>query len=180
MEVLMRFFILFILTLFAAEAEDSLLQNTHIRMIPKIMALDTRLSAKTASPKAVLAIVYDSNRMAYAENIADTINVLYNNKVTNIAFSAIAFSVDELLGRRDIAFVYLPQSGKTQSVKKIAAWGIANSIPTFSYDVNDLENGILGSIAIERSTIVYINKNTLKEGKFRFNDILFQIARLVE
>jgi hypothetical protein len=47
MEGLMRFFILFILTFFAAEAEDSLLQNTHIRMIPKIMALDTRLSAKT-------------------------------------------------------------------------------------------------------------------------------------
>lgn len=180
MEILIRFFILFILTLFAAGADDSLLQNTHIRMIPKIMALDTRLSAKTTSPKAILAIVYDSNRRVYAENIADTINLLYNNKVSNIPFSAIAFSVDEILGRRDIAFVYLPQSGKTQSVKKIASWGIVNTVPTFSYDANDLENGILGSIVIERSTVVYINKNTLKEGQFRFNDILFQIARLVE
>jgi len=38
----------------------------------------------------------------------------------------------------------------------------------------------LGSIAIERSTVIYMNKTVLKEGKFRFNDTLFQIARLIE
>lgn len=143
------------------------------------MALDTRLSSKAASIRPILAIVYESNRKKIAENIAEEIIFKHNGKVANLSFSTVVLSVDELLLRRDISFVYIIKMGDS-SARKIAAWGISNSIPTFSYDVSNIDDGILGSIAIERSTVIYINKTTLKEGKFRFNDTLFQIARLVE
>ncbi|MDP2851346.1 MAG: hypothetical protein Q8M43_00320 [Sulfuricurvum sp.] len=176
----MRILFLFFIGFFIAEADQSFLVNTHIRMLPKIMALDTHLASKAASSKIIFAIVYDSNKKANAQSIADEMNRVHNGKISTISFTAVALSVEELMVRKETAFVYLIQQCNSQSVKKVAAWGIANTVPTFSYDVNDLEFGILGSISVERSTIVYINKNTLKEGKFRFNDTLFQIARLVE
>lgn len=175
----MRFLFLLLIGFFFAAADESFLVNTHIRMLPKIMALDTRLT-KAPSSKVIFAIVYDSNKKADAQRVANEMNRVYNGKVANIPFTAIPLSLEELMVRKDTAFVYVIQRCNSQSVKKIAAWGIANSVPTFSYDVDDLEFGILGSIALERSTIIYINKNTLKEGQFRFNDTLMQIARLFE
>lgn len=157
-------------------AEDSVLLNAHIKMIPKIMVLDLKTGSK--STNTLLAIAYESNRKELAQNIADEINQIYNGKVGNLNFVAVALSVDELLTRNDLSFVYLTTLS-SRSVDKVAAWGLSNSIPTFSYNVSDLEHGILGSITIERSTVIYINKNVLKEGKFHFNDALFQLARLI-
>ncbi len=175
----MRIFLLIFITFFSIHAEDTLLLNTHIKMVPKIMALDTRLATKISANKPILGIIYEGNRKNIAHTIANEITQQHNGKVANITFSTIVLSVDELPSRRDISFVYLTQMS-TSSARKIALWGIDNNIPTFSYNASDLEEGVLGSIAIERSTIIYINKTTLKKGKFRFNDTLFQIARLIE
>lgn len=176
---MIRILILFLILFLSVQAEDALLLNSHIKMIPKIMALDTHLSLKSYSTKPVLAIVYEGNRRNNAQKIVDEINFSHNGKVANVSFSTVALSVDELLVRQDISFAYITKMS-TLSIRKIAAWGINNTIPTFSYDISNLEDGILGSIAIERSTVIYINKTALKEGKFRFNDTLFQIARLIE
>lgn len=176
----MRVLFLLIIGFVIAFAHETFILNAHIRMLPKIMALDTRLTSKTDSSKVIFAVVYDSNRKSDAQFIADEINKLHNGKVSNIHFTALPFSINEVIERKDIAFVYLIQRCNSKSLKKIAAWGINNSIPTFSYDVADLESGILGSIAIERSTIIYINKKSLKEGRFHFDETLYQIARLIE
>lgn len=173
---MIRFWMIFSFLSLFIHAEDNILLNSHIKMIPKIMVLD--LNAGTKSGNAILAIVCESNRKGFAQNIADEINQKYNGKVGNLNFTAIALTVDELLSRNDLAFVYLT-SINNRSVDKISSWGISNSIPIFSYNVSDLDHGVLGSIAIERSTVIYINKSVLKEGKFRFNDALFQLARLI-
>jgi hypothetical protein len=176
MEILIRYILLLVIGFVLADAEEAVLLNAHIRMIPKIMALDTTSSHKNAM---ALAIVYDNGRKANAKEIAEEIIQYHNGKVANISFTTTALSVDELMLRNDITFVYLTQMDAA-SIKKVSAWALNKSIPTFSYDVNDLELGILGSIAIERSTVIYINKNILKLGKFRFNATLFQLARLTE
>lgn len=173
---MLRLWFLLSIFLIFAQADDNVLLNTHIKMIPKIMVLDQKAASR--SNTGILAIVYEPNRKVLAQKIADEINQSYNGKVGNLNFLAIAINVDDLFSRKDISFVYLT-SMSNRSVDKIAAWSILGSIPTFSYDLADLERGILGSIVIERSTVIYINKNVLKEGKFRFNDTLFQLARLI-
>lgn len=166
-----------LITWLIVQADDKILINTHIRMIPKIMALDSK--NQSPSSKATLAIVYEGNRKTLARSIADEINLSYNGKVANLPFTTIALSVDELFLRHDISFIYVTKMSE-KSIKKIAQWGVENTIPTFSYELSDLEDGILDSIAIERSTVIYINKPVFKEGKFRFNETLFQVARLIE
>ncbi|MFY9142033.1 hypothetical protein [Sulfuricurvum sp.] len=176
---MIRSVLILLLGFLLAEAEDPILLNAHIRMIPKIMALDTKITSKFTLNKANLAVIYDNNRKANAQKIADDMVQYYNGKVADIPFATIVLSADELANRHDIAFIYLTQMS-TPSIKKVAKWGSTNSIATFSYNVGDLELGVLGSITIERSTIIYINKNVLKLGNLRFNDTLFQIAKLTE
>lgn len=179
MEVLIRLFVILVIGVLTVNAEDPVLLNTHIRIIPKIMALDTHALSHNSSSKAILGIVYDDNRKNTAKKLADEFNIYYNGSVGALPFVAIAISVDDLMTRHDVAFVYLLEMTK-DSVSRVAPYGILNSIPTFSYDLQDLELGILGAVAIERNTIIYLNKNVLKAGKWYFNDALFQIARLVE
>lgn len=176
----MRTVLLLVLSALLAFAGDTFIIKTHARILPKIMALDTRLTSKADTSKKIFAVVYDNNQKTEAQSISDEINKIYNGKVATLYFSAIPISTNELLDRKDIAFVYVVHQNNPKVLKKIASWSIENSIPAFSYDVADLDYGILGSIAIERSTIIYVNKNTLKEGKFRFDEALYQIARFVE
>lgn len=173
----MRIFLLLIISFLIAAAEDSVLLTTHIRMIPKIMALEIQPSSNNTP--SLLGVIYDGERKSQAQAVADEINHYHNGKVANLTFIALAVSVNELSKRNDISFAYLIQMSAS-SVAQAATWGLLNSTPTFSYDLSDLEYGVLGSIAIERTTVIYINKTILKKGKFHFNDALFQIARLIE
>lgn len=159
--------------------EEEVLMEAHIRMIPKIMALNTRIAALPSANKAVLGIIYDKTRKASAYKVADSINRLYNGKVASLSFIATPLSSDELVERRDVAFAYLMPMSAT-STRRIGAWGTLHSIPTFSYDPDALESGILGAIAIERETVIYLNKTAIKNGRFRFDDSLLQMARYVE
>lgn len=176
----MRILTILLIAFSLAFASDPLIINAHVRMLPKIMALDTRLSSRTDTSKKIFAVVYDGYQKSEAQSIADAINKTHNGKVSTLSFSAISLSANELVERKDIAFVYVIQKCNPKSLKKIASWGIENSIPTFSYDVADLEYGILGSIAIERTSIIYISKKNLKEGKYHFDEALYQITRFVE
>lgn len=175
----MRLLFLCVVAFLALGAEDTLLLNANVRMIPKIMALNARLSSKDFANQAILGIIYADNHKTNAKNIADKMNRLYNGKIANLSFVATPISVEDLMGRRDLSFVYVTQMSES-STARIGAWGIANAVPTFAYDISGLEHGILGSIAIERDTVIYISKTALKTGKFHFNDTLFQIARLIE
>lgn len=180
MEILMRAILLLLFSTILALAGDSFITKAHARIVPKIMALDTSLTSKSDPSKKIFAVVYDSNQKSEAQSIADEINKIYNGKVAALYFSAIPVSANELFERKDIAFVYVVHKCNPKILKKIAAWSIENTVPAFSYDVADLEYGILGSIAIERSTIIYVNKKTFKEGKFHFDEALYQIARFIE
>ncbi|MCK9372932.1 MAG: hypothetical protein M0P91_07025 [Sulfuricurvum sp.] len=179
MEILIRYFVFLSFLLCIAKGEDVLLVNTYVRMIPKIMVLDTQAALHNPANKTILAVVYEDKNKNSAKKIAEEINGYYGGRIGNLSFSAVALPVEELINRHDIAFAYLTQMGK-YSISQISAWGISNSVPTFSYDPKDLDNGILGSIAIERTTVIYLNKNVLKLSKIRFNETLFQIARLIE
>lgn len=178
MEILIRTAVFLIFLSLFVHAEDSVLINAHIRMVPKIMTLNTVPSANS-STKSILGVIYEGNHRSQAQAVAEKMNKYHNGKISTISFNAVPISVDELPTQRNISFAYLTQMS-TAATTKVGEWGVANSIPTFSYDVSALEHGVLGSIAIERTTVIYINKNVLKNGKFHFNDTLFQIARLIE
>lgn len=172
--------LLFLLAIWCVSmnADNTMLLDVQMRMLPKIMALDTQLPFRNGT-SAVLAVVYNEGKRNSAQSIANAMNRMYEGRVGSVPFTAIALSADDLKNRRDITFVYTLQTDSS-SLEQIAKWGSSNGVPTFSSTVSGLDAGIFGSIAIERNTVIYINKNVMKSGKYRFNDYLYQIARFVE
>jgi len=51
---------------------------------------------------------------------------------------------------------------------------------SFSYDINNLNKGIMFSLSIEKSTVIYLDKDALFTRKIDFVDALLQIVRFVD
>lgn len=168
--------ILFTLLLFISmlEAKETMRLDTHIRIIPKLISL---CHANIKEP-LTMAIVYDDNRKASAQTIASQMNALHSNRSGSLPFNAVALSVNELSAAKNIGFIYL-LSMQQESVRKIVTLSQKLSIPTFSYNMNDLENGVLGSINLERSTVIYMSKSALRTGQFYCSDSLLSMVKFV-
>ena len=65
-------------------------------------------------------------------------------------------------------------------VKKIADIAKEKGIISFSYDIMDLREGVMFSLLIEKSTILYLNKDTLVTQKIDFVDSLLQIVKFID
>lgn len=173
-------FLITLLSIFAlAYGEDPLLLNAQIQMLPKIMALNTDLTTHSGSSKTLFGVIYDDDRRAFALSVTDKINAYHKGQVGSLKFTAVAIHINELSARRDLSFLYLLEASQA-SILKAIAHSKEKKIPAFVYNIVDLPLGALGSIAIERSTIIYLNKNTLTLGEYHFNDSLYQMVRWVE
>lgn len=155
-------------------AKEALRLDTHIRIIPKLLSL----CHTTTKEPLTIAIIYDENRKATAQTIASQMNTLHNNKSGPLTFNAIALSVDELSIAKSIGFVYL-MSMKKDSIQKTVSLSQKYNIPSFSYNMSDLEDGVLGSINLERSTVIYMSKSALKKGQFNCADSLISMVKFV-
>lgn len=158
-------------------AEDPILMNTQARIIPKMMVM-IRNGTPRMNP-VTMAIVYDDHRRDIAQQFGAKVLQLYPNGISDMSLRISVMHLEDVLKSTNIDYVYAIRMDD-DSVSKLAEWGIEKKVPTFSYEVSDLGSGILGSVSIERTTKIYINKSALKAGKFQCNDALIQISRLIE
>ncbi|MGD9971358.1 MAG: hypothetical protein AB7S65_13035, partial [Sulfuricurvum sp.] len=103
--------LLFLLAIWCVSlnADNTMLLDVQMRMLPKIMALDTQLPFRNGT-SAVLAVVYNEGKRNSAQSIANAMNRMYEGRVGSVPFTAIALSTDDLKNRRDITFVYTLQT----------------------------------------------------------------------
>ena len=62
----------------------------------------------------------------------------------------------------------------------IATIAREKGIISFSYDINNLKKGLMFSLVIEKSTVLYLEKENLHTKKIDFVDALLQMVRFVE
>lgn len=159
--------------LFWAKGEETLLLNTQIKLIPKIMYLN-----EPKNSSLLLGIVYDDGRKGMAERIVSDINNYYKGFIGDKSLKVLALSVNELKKHPQLTFIYLIKMEDSSAIQT-ATWSLSNAVPAFSYDIENLDHGILGTIAIERNAVIYINKETLKAGRFQLNKSLLEMAKLI-
>jgi hypothetical protein len=63
----------------------------------------------------------------------------------------------------DATVIYALNSDKY--IKQVAKIAKQKGIITFAYDINNLKNGLLFSLVLEKSTILYLNKENLNTQK---------------
>jgi hypothetical protein len=65
-------------------------------------------------------------------------------------------------------------------IEEIATIANQKGIISFSYDINNLKKGLMFSLVIEKSTVLYLKKEILLTKKIEFVDALLQMVQFVE
>lgn len=157
---------------------DELVLKAQASIFPKIMLLDKKLEEKLIDGKIVYAIVYDASDYATAVEIRDFIDTEYQGHWGNYAYEIKLVEFTALSNDLQASAIYVLNSN--ENIAKVAQISKDKGIVAFSYDVNNLKQGLSFSLMLEKSTVLYLNKNDLYTNKIDFVDALLQIVKFID
>ena len=109
-----------------------------------------------------------------AETVREEIKGQHSDYLGEYPLEVRLVRFDEIGKDFDATAVYALNVGK--NIHKVVDMAISRGMMTFSYDINNLESGILLSMMIEKFTVLYLNKERLNSYPVDFVDALYQIA----
>jgi len=172
------FFILFVQSLFGYNYDDLLLK-AQSSIFPKIMLLDKKIQQKLVENKIIYTIVYDGNDYQTALHVKNYIDNIFRGHFDKYPYVVNAVDFSQLDATTKASAFYVLKSSK-QNIEKVADIARQKGIITFSYDINNLKYGLLFSLIIEKSTVIYLNKENLNANDIDFVDFLFQMVKFID
>lgn len=166
----------FILTtsLFGYSYND-LLIKAQSSIFPKILLLDKKLDDKLVDGKIVYTIVCEDNDYHTAEKLRDTMNERYQNRLGDYSFEVNIVPFSKLTAETRTTAVYALNSDT--GIDKVTRLAKTSGCMTFAYDIVNLQHGVLLSLMVEKSTVLYLNKKGLQSHNVDFVESLYQIVR---
>ncbi|OHE04766.1 MAG: hypothetical protein A2513_00360 [Sulfurimonas sp. RIFOXYD12_FULL_33_39] len=157
---------------------DDVLLKAQASIFPKIMLLDKKVEDKLIRGEIVYTIVYDKYDYNKALEVGGYINETYKGYFHKYKYKINFVDVLELSDKTEASAIYVLNVEKeTQKVADIAK---KKGVISFSYDIGNLKNGLMFSLVIEKSTVLYLKKENLYNQKVEFVDSLLQIVRFTE
>ena len=156
----------------------SVLLNAQVSIFPRIILLDKEVEKKLINSKVVFTVVYEDRDRDTAQDIADKIDESYKGKFGDYEYiiNLVKFS-DLTTATKATAFYTLNSSQHIVKVVKIAK---EKGVAAFAYDTNNLKHGLLFSLVLEKSTVLYLNKDSLLDNKIDFVDSLYLIVKFID
>ncbi|MGE4418881.1 MAG: hypothetical protein AB7D38_03480 [Sulfurimonas sp.] len=171
--------LLFILVSFSyGYTYNKLLLKAQASIFPKIIMLDKKLDGKLVEGKIIYTIVYEKNDYETALEIEKFIDEKYNGRFNDYAYKINLVEFADLSQETQASAIYSLNS--ENYIKKVAEIAEQKGVVTFSYDIDNLKNGLLFSLMLEKSTVLYFNKKNLHPNSINFVDSLYRIVKFVE
>ncbi len=175
---ILLFIILFVQALFGYNYNDLLLK-ADATIFPKIMLMDKKIKNKLIDNKIIYTIVYSPCDYETALHVKKYIETIFKDHIDKYPYEVDLVEFSHLcLNTKASAFYVLKSS--TQNIKKVANIALQKGIISFSYDINNLKYGLLFSLIIENSTILYLNKEYLHSKNIDFVDYLLSMIRFID
>lgn len=172
---------LFIFTLLSvalfARQYDTVVFDIEAKLFPKMMFLEKNIQKKIDSQISVVIIAEEID-FEKATEFKNKIEQKYPNGIKNKTINISIKPFHENIATNIDAIIVL--SHEPEMIQTIASWANARKILSFSYDPADLNNGILASIYIGKSTKPYLNAEIIKEYDFIFDSYLLQLSKFRE
>ena len=154
---------------------NELLIKAQSSIFPKIMLLDKKLEEKLVEGLVVYSIAYEDEDKDVAEMLKNRIESLYQGRLGQYALRVQAVPFKALKSGIRTTGLYVLNS--SESLEGIGRMAREEGILTFAYDMENLKQGILLSLMVEKSTVLYLNKENLPRDKVDFVEALYQIVR---
>lgn len=173
------FFLYFTLLSFAFGYNyDEILLKAQASIFPKILLLDKKIENKLIDGKIVYTIVYDKTDYQTALFIEHFINSNFNGKLDKYNYKINLVDIMNFSKQTEASALYV--LNLEEHIEKIALIAKAKGIVSFSYDINNLRRGLMFSLVIEKSTVLYLEKENLYTTQIEFVDALLQMVRFIE
>lgn len=157
---------------------NHILLKAQASIFPKILLLDKKLGEKLIDKKIIYTVAYEKDDYHTALEVAKLIKENYNERFDTYSYKINLVEFSDLSYDTKATVIYALNSDTyIQEVAKIAK---QNGIITFAYDINNLKNGLLFSLMLEKSTVLYLNKDNLYVNKVEFVDSLLQMVRFID
>ncbi len=157
---------------------NRLLLKAQASIFPKIIMLDKKVSDKLVDGKIVYTIVYEENDYYTAVDIGEFIESNYRLNKSKYSYKINLVKFSEFSDETQATAIYALNSDI--HIEKIAQSAAKKGVISFAYDINNLKQGILFSLMLEKSTVLYINKENLDTKKVDFVDSLYQIVNFID
>jgi hypothetical protein len=157
---------------------DEIVLKAQASIFPKIILLDKKIEDKLIDGKIVYTIIYDKTDHITAQSIEEFINKNFQGQLDKYQYKINLVEFSEFSPGTEASAIYV--LNLKEHVEKIAIIAREKGIISFSYDINNLRKGLMFSLVIEKSTVLYLEKENLYTKKVDFVDALLQMVRFVE
>lgn len=171
------FYLLFSQLLFAYNYDD-LLFKAQASIFPKIMLLDKKIKNKLVQNKIIFTVVYDKEDYQTALHVKKYIDNKYKGHFDKYPYEVNLVDFAHLDIKTPASAFYVLKSSEA-NIKKVAKIAREKGAITFSYDIENLKEGLLFSLLIEKSTIIYMNKENLRNN-VDFVSFLYQMVKFID
>jgi len=154
------------------------LLKAQASIFPKIMLLDKKIVNKLIDGKVIYTIAYDKNDLHIAEQISEFINNNFEGYFDKYIYKINLVEFSDLSNDTKASAIYILNSN--EHIAKVAKIAKEKGVISFSYDIQNLKEGLLFSLMLEKSTVLYLNKESLNKTKIDFVDSLLQMVRFVD
>lgn len=174
MKKVVLFFLIFQNIAFAY-SYNALLLKAQTAIFPKILLLDKKLTEKLIDDKILFSVIYEKSDLFTALEVRELLMAHYGKTLDKYPFEIKMIEYSEVSPDIKSTAIYLLNSGR--DMRKLAGTAMEKGVITFVYDNANLKEGFLFSLMIEKSTVIYLNKNVLQNSDVDFVDALYQIVR---
>jgi hypothetical protein len=172
------FLLLTFISLAFAHNYDDVLLKAQAAIFPKVILLDKKIENKLIDGKIIYTIVYDKTDYMTAKFIAEFIDKKFKGHLGAYAYTINLVDIEKLSLQTPTSAIYMLNLKK--DIEKVADIANVKGIISFAYDINNLKKGLMFSLVIEKSTVLYLTKENLYTKKIEFVDALLQMVRFVE
>jgi len=157
---------------------DDVLLKAQASIFPKVILLDKKIEDKLIEDKIVYTIVYDKIDYLTALSIKNFINKNFQGQLDKYNYKIDLVEINDFSEETEASAIYV--LNLNEHIEKIAVIAREKGIISFSYGIKNLKKGLMFSLVIEKSTVLYLKKENLYTQKIDFVDALLQMVRFVE
>ncbi len=173
-----KFLILLVLLVSALHAYsyNELAIKAQSTIFPKVLLLDKKLTDKLVDGKIVFTIVCEARDLPIAQKLRKSMKAQYDSHLAEYALEIKVMLFSEFTDKTKATAVYLFNSDT--DIERVTRLAKSSGYMTFAYDIINLQHGVLLSLIVEKSTVLYLNKKGLSTHDVDFVEPLYQIVKI--
>ncbi|MDX1294819.1 MAG: hypothetical protein R3302_01040 [Sulfurimonadaceae bacterium] len=157
---------------------NDLLIKAQTALFPKILLLDKNLSQKLVNEKIVYIVAYEEHDLLTAMQVVEYLHAQFSEQLDEHRLDVRLVPFHEIDEQTRATAIYVLHS--ESHIGRVADIAQSQGIMTFAYDIVHLREGLLFSLMVEKSTVLYLAKESLPAYRIEFIDVLYQIVRFMD